>query len=219
MSTTASPWLTPALRTGLELGPLGVYLAFLGFFGLTQAILFLMIVTPFTVGILWYGERKVPWMPLITAIFLLLFGGVSILSGEVWILKIKPTILNVLIAGALGISTLLGLNFLKSLLGSQIRATDEQWRRMTFNFVIFFLVSAFLNLAAWVGFDMLFTPGETLMEKILSGSDVSDRWWGFVSKIGLVALSFAFTIWQFFPFISQMAQEAEAEGTSKTDEA
>ena len=93
--------------------------------------------------------RRLPIMPFVTGIVVLVFGGLTLWLHDETFIKMKPTIVNALFGGAL----LGGLVFGKSLLGyvfdSVFRLTDEGWRKLTFRWGVFLLVLAVLNEIVW----------------------------------------------------------------------
>ena len=103
---------------------------------------------------MWWGERKVPWSALITAIFLVGFGLVSLALGDDRWIKAKPSIVYLFFAGALATGLMTRRPLLKFVLGSQIDATDAQWRRLSVNFTLFFIALAALNEVLWRGIDL-----------------------------------------------------------------
>jgi intracellular septation protein len=96
--------------------------------------------------------RHLPVMPVVTALLVVVFGGLTLLLQDETFIKLKPTIIYVLFAVAL----LGGLAFGKSLLGmvfdSVFHLTDEGWRKLTLRWGVFFLALAMLNEIVWRNF-------------------------------------------------------------------
>ncbi len=88
-------------------------------------------------------------MPLVTAVVVLVFGGLTLVLHDETFIKLKPTIIYVLFGGAL----LGGLAFGKPLLGivfdSVFDLTEEGWRKLTWRWALFFLALAVLNEIVW----------------------------------------------------------------------
>jgi intracellular septation protein len=124
----------------------------LGFYfsaGLLAATAALIAVTTLAVVLALWIERRVPWMPVVTAIVVGVFGGLTLWSGDETFIKIKPTIVQLLFSTALFGGLFLGRPMLKPLLGTAWPMDDLGWRRLSLRFAVFFLVMAALNEAVW----------------------------------------------------------------------
>jgi intracellular septation protein len=88
-------------------------------------------------------------MPVVTAIIVLIFGGLTLILHNDTFIKIKPTIIYALFGAVL----LGGLAFGKPLLGvvfdSLFHLTAEGWRKLTVRWALFFFVLAVLNEIVW----------------------------------------------------------------------
>ncbi len=142
---TAPPWLKPTV----DYGPLLVFLAFYFATDLLAATAALIAVTALALVLALWIERRVPWMPLVTAAVVGVFGGLTLWSGDETFIKIKPTIAQLLFAAVLLGSLALGRPVLKPLLGTAWPMDDLGWRRLSLRFAVFFLVMAVLNEAVW----------------------------------------------------------------------
>ncbi len=142
---TAPPWLKPAV----DYGPLRGFLAFYFATDLLVATAALIAVTALALVLALWIERRVPWMPVVTAAVVGVFGGLTLWSGDETFIKIKPTIAQLLFAAVLLGSLALGRPVLKPLLGAAWPMDDRGWRRLSLRFAIFFLVMAVLNEAVW----------------------------------------------------------------------
>ncbi len=142
---TAPPWLKPAV----DYGPLLVFLAVYFTTDLLAATAALIAVTAVAVVLALWFERRVPWMPLVTAAVVGVFGGLTLWSGDEIFIKMKPTIVQVLFAAALLGGLALDRPVLKALMGAAWPMDDLGWRRLSQRFAVFFLVMAVLNEAVW----------------------------------------------------------------------
>lgn len=99
-----------------------------------------------------YLFRKVAVMPLVTGVFVMVFGGLTIYLQDEQFIKMKPTIVNGLFAAVL----LGGLLFGKALLGyvfdSAFKLDAEGWRKLTLRWGLFFIFLAVLNEVVWRNF-------------------------------------------------------------------
>jgi intracellular septation protein len=94
-------------------------------------------------------ERRIPIMPLVTGIIIVLFGGLTLWLKDETFIKMKPTIIQVIF----GLILLGGLYtkqlFLEKLLGTSIKMEREGWEIFTRRFSFFFFSMALLNEFVW----------------------------------------------------------------------
>jgi intracellular septation protein len=92
---------------------------------------------------------RVPVMPLVSGVVVLVFGGLTLWLQDELFIKLKPTIVNTIFAAVL----FGGLAFKKSLLrylfGDVFSLTEEGWRKLTFRWACFFVLLAVMNEFAW----------------------------------------------------------------------
>ena len=137
------------LKLALEVGPVAVFFFVNGRYGIFTATAVLMAATLVSLACSLLLLRRVPVMPLVTAGCVLIFGGLTLyLQDEVFI-KMKPTIVNLLFASALGIGLLFGRSLMKIMLGEVIHLSDEGWRLLTLRWTGFFIALALLNEFVW----------------------------------------------------------------------
>ena len=80
------------------------------------------------------------------------FGALTLWLNDARFIKMKPTMVNLLFAIALGGGLLTGRNFLQLLLGQAFRLTEDGWRKLTYRWIGFFLAMAVLNEIVWRNF-------------------------------------------------------------------
>jgi len=169
----AKPQLSPGLKLLLDLGPLLLF-----FFANSRPELFAPLLRPFLSPALLTGEhagifvatavfipailaalaisyaltRHIAVMPVVTAVIVVVFGGLTLALQNETFIKMKPTLVYVLFA----VTLLGGLAFKKPLLGmvfdSVFNLTDEGWRKLTLRWGLFFVVMAVLNEIVWRSF-------------------------------------------------------------------
>ncbi|MCB8819147.1 septation protein A [Microvirga rosea] len=150
--------LPPLLKLVLELGPLALFFfanAYADRFGYAEnqriyvATALFIVATVVALSISYALIRKLPIMPLVSGVVVVVFGGLTLFLQNDMFIKLKPTIVNAMF----GLVLLGGLYFRKPLLeivlDSMFELTEEGWRKLTFRWALFFFVLAILNEAVW----------------------------------------------------------------------
>ena len=150
--------LPPLLKLALELGPLALFFfgnAYGDRFGFPEgqrifaATGVFIVATVIALGISYLLVRKLPIMPVVSGIVVVVFGGLTLFLQDETFIKLKPTIVNTMF----GIVLLGGLYFRKPLLqivlDSMFDLTEEGWRKLTLRWALFFFVLAALNEIVW----------------------------------------------------------------------
>jgi intracellular septation protein len=161
----AARHINPILKLVLEVGPIAVF--FLAYRmapvpdGLAvaerqlQQILFSTAVfIPTILAALaasWILTRHLPKMAVITAVVVVIFGGLTLILRDDTFVKMKPTILYALFAGILGFGLLRGQSYLKYLMDELIPMQTEGWMKFTRRFIVFYVFLAVLNEVVWRG--------------------------------------------------------------------
>ena len=117
---------------------------------MNEAILPLIIATLAATGILYFLEKKIPKIPIIGAVLVAVFGGLTLYFDDKIFFYMKPTIVNILFAGILFIGNFfLRKNLLKSLLETSIKLEDQGWEILNQRWTLFFIFLAILNELVW----------------------------------------------------------------------
>ena len=172
MTRASPPWLKPVA----EFGPLVIFIACYFTVDFITATAALLAVTPVALGLLYYYERQIAYVPLLTAAIVGVFGGLTIWTGDERFYKMKPTIVQALFAVVLLGGLLFGRSLLKPLFGSAWAMDEAGWRKLTFRFGVFFAVAAVANEVVW--------------------RTQSTDFWVLFKFPGLVVVTFAFTLSQ-----------------------
>ena len=90
-------------------------------------------------------EKRLALLPLLVGGFALVFGLLTLFTGDGLWVKLKVTILNSCLAIALLGGLWLGKQPLRALLGTVIPINDRAWRTLTFRYGLFFLAVAITN--------------------------------------------------------------------------
>jgi intracellular septation protein len=149
MAKTAKPQLNPILKLAFDLGPLVLFFVANSRFGIFTATATFMVAVVAALAASYVMTRHLPIMPVVTAIIVLVFGGLTLYLHNDTFIKVKPTIIYALFGGVL----LGGLIFHKPFLGvvfdSLFHLTEEGWRKLTLRWAIFFFALAVLNEIVW----------------------------------------------------------------------
>ncbi|MEO0428590.1 MAG: septation protein A [Pseudomonadota bacterium] len=166
----------PLLKPALEIGPLAVFFlsfqwgreilewgpvaGFLGTWAETPAMtgdsgpLFVatalfMVAISASLAASWWLTRALPRMAVVTAIVVVVFGGLTLWLQDETFIKMKPTIVNGLFALALGIGLLQGRSYIRYLMAEALSMDDRGWMIFTQRWCAFFVFMALLNEAVW----------------------------------------------------------------------
>lgn len=141
--------MNPLLKLALELGPLVVFFIGNSQFGIFNATMAFMAATTASLGVSYALTRTIPTMPLVSGVFVMVFGGLTIWLNDELFIKLKPTIVNLLFATILGFGLMTGRLFMRMVLDSALPLTDRGWVVMTRAWIGFFIVLAILNEIVW----------------------------------------------------------------------
>ncbi len=138
-----------ALKAGVEYGPLAVFFAAFLLFDLIVATASLMVATTVAIAVGYAVERRIAMVPLVTGIVVLIFGGLTVALQDETFIKMKPTIVQGLIATVLFGGLAFGHPLLKPLFGAAWQLNDQGWVILTRRFALFFIAMALLNELVW----------------------------------------------------------------------
>jgi intracellular septation protein len=153
------------------------------------AVLMVAVVVSLALSYKW--DKRVPLMPLVTAVMVVIFGGLTIILRDEIFIKMKPTIVNCLFAAALFVGLAFNKSFLHPLLGHSLQLSRHGWRVLTWRWAFFFVFLAILNEIIWRSFS--------------TGFWVSFKAWGMFPLTLLFALAQV-------PLIQRNAPEAPQQG-------
>ena len=159
----------------LDMGPLFLFFAAFQYAGIFVATGIFMVTAVASVALGWHLEKKLSPIPLITAILVLIAGGLTLyLRNDVFI-KMKPTVLYVIFGATLLGGLRFNRLFIKYVFAEAFDLTEQGWRGLTWRWGIFFLALAALNEAVW--------------RNTSTAHWVTFKVWGIVSLIFLFALA------------------------------
>lgn len=193
--------VNPLLKTVLELGP--IVLFFVAYLRIKDDVFtiggmeyegFIVVTAGFipvfllSIGLLWWLTGQLSKMQAVTAIVIIIFGGLSVWFNDPRFFKMKPTIIYLIFFGILMLGLLRGRSYLQYVMDGLMPLTDQGWMILTKRLAWFFFALALLNEAVW----------RTMTEET----------WVYFKTFGLTAAIFLFFIFQGRLF-SEHANEAE----------
>jgi len=149
MDAQSKPQLNPLLKLALDLGPLVLFFIANGRFGIFGATGVFMAATVVALVAGYALTRHVPVMPLVSAIVVLIFGGLTLYLQDETFIKIKPTIIYILFGAILLGGQLMGKPLLAMVFDQVFHLNPEGWRKLTIRWAIFFFALAVLNEIVW----------------------------------------------------------------------
>ena len=98
----------------------------------------------------YFLEKKIPMVPLVSGVLITLFGGLTLYFDNKIFFYMKPTIINVLFAAVL----FFGKHFtkkplLKIFFQNALNLEDEGWKKLNYRWIYFFIFVAILNEVVW----------------------------------------------------------------------
>ena len=113
-------------------------------------------ITPFIIAtfvalaVIYFFEKKIAMVPLTSGLLIGLFGGLTLYFDNKVFFYMKPTIINLLFAGALFFGQYVTeKNLLKMFFQNKINVQDEGWKKLNYYWICFFLFIAILNEIIW----------------------------------------------------------------------
>jgi intracellular septation protein len=168
--------MNPQIRKlALDMGPLFIFFVAFEFAGIFVATGIFMAAALASVALGWHLEKKLSPIPLITAILVLIAGGLTLYLRNDIFIKMKPTGLYIIF----GVTLLGGLRFnrlfIKYVFAEAFDLTEKGWRGLTLRWGFFFLALAAINEAVW--------------RNTSTATWVSFKVWGITGLIFLFALA------------------------------
>ena len=183
--TPAPKWAKPALEFGPVLAFFVAYLwlkddvfeiagrAYDGFIVVTAGFIPVFLVS---MAALWRLTGHLSRMQAVTAVLIVVFGGLSVWLNDPQFFKMKPTIVYLLFGGLLGVGLLRGQSWLQLVMEGMMPLSDAGWRILTRRLMLFFFGLAVLNEVIW----------RTQSEEV----------WVYFKTFGLTAAMFVFFLTQ-----------------------
>ncbi len=139
----------PGLRLALDLGPLLLFFATNAIYGIFFATAFFMVAIVIALITSRLLTGKIAKMPLVTAVLVMVFGGLTLYLQDETFIKIKPTVIYCLFAAILMGGLAVNRIFLQAVLGEVFELSGTGWKLLTYRWSGFFIFLAMLNEAVW----------------------------------------------------------------------
>ena len=142
----------PIIKFFADFGPLLLF--FIIYFkndnNLKLAIPPFIIATLVALALVYFFEKKIPMVPLMSGILISLFGGLTIYFDNKIFFYMKPTIINLLFASFLFFGKYFTKKpLLKIFFQNALNLEQEGWRRLNYRWMCFFIFVAILNEIVW----------------------------------------------------------------------
>src|SRR4249920_1303827 len=183
--------LNPVFKLVLDIGPLALFFAANAKFGIYAATGAFMAAILIALAVSYAMTRHLAVMPLVTAVIVLVFGGLTLVLHDELFIKLKPTIIYVLFGGTLVGGLLFGKPLLGMVFDSVFQLSEEGWRKLTWRWALFFFALAALNEIVW-------------------RTQTTDFWVSF-KLFGVVPLTFLFAALQ-VPLLTKYSVEKDKKG-------
>ncbi|WP_335949551.1 MULTISPECIES: inner membrane-spanning protein YciB [Salipiger] len=154
--------INPFLKSALEIGPIIVFfVAYLllkdrvftiggtdyqGFILVTAGFIPLMLVCT---AALWKLTGHLSPMQIVTAVLIVVFGGLSVWLNDERFFKMKPTLIYLMFGVALGVGLLRGESYLRKVMEGLMPLRHEGWMILTKRVTALFFGLALLNEVIW----------------------------------------------------------------------
>ena len=142
----------PTIKLVTDFGPLLIF--FLIYFNSGQnlkiAIPPFIVATIIALLVVYFLEKRIPMLPLVSCALVTLFGGLALYFDNKIFFYMKPTIINLLFASVLFFGKFFTKRpLLKIFFNNALNLEDEGWTKLTSRWTIFFIFVALLNEAVW----------------------------------------------------------------------
>ena len=108
-------------KLAIEMGPLGIF----------WGTAIFMVATAVALAASWLLTGKIAMVPLVSAVFVALFGGLTLYQHSDLFIKVKVTLLNALFGSVLLGGAAFGRSYLKLVMGEAMAMPEAAWRTLT----------------------------------------------------------------------------------------
>jgi intracellular septation protein len=144
--------LNPALKQGLEIGPVLVFFGVVLSYGIMPATAVLMVLFTISVAIVYAVERRVQPLLLFGLGAVLVFGGLTLILRDDFFIKVRATVYFGVLAVFLAAGLAFGRYMLRYVFEVAFRLDDAGWRILTIRTIAFFVLLAVANAVMFTQF-------------------------------------------------------------------
>ena len=142
----------PIIKFTADLGPLLIF--FIIYFNnendLKIAIPPFIIATLIALIVVYFLEKRIPMVPLVSGVLITFFGGLTLYFDNKIFFYMKPTIINILFAAVLFFGRYFTKKpLLKIFFQNAFELKEEGWNKLNYRWINFFLFIAVLNEIVW----------------------------------------------------------------------
>lgn len=185
--------MKPGLKLLVEMGPLMAFFMGNWLGGIFWGTGIFMAATAVALTVSWTLTRKLATVPLVTAVFVAIFGGLTLWLQSDLFIKVKVTLINALFGAILLGGLAFGRSYLKLVMSEALKLPEAAWRTLTLRWGVFFFCLAVLNEIVW--------------------RNVSTDVWVNFKVFGLVPITLAFALAN-APFMAKHAAEDEPKSSA-----
>jgi len=181
--------MPPLLKVAVEAGPLVAFFIANAKAGIFWGTGIYMVAAAIALAVAWIMTRRIAIVPVVTLIFVIAFGALTLALHDATFIKMKVTFINALFGAILIGGLAFGRSLLKPVFGEAMALDDTGWKKLTLRWGLFFLAVAILNEIVW-------------------RSVSTDTWVNF-KVFGILPLTFIFALAQ-MPLMQRHAPPEEA---------
>ena len=142
----------PLVKFAADFGPLLIF--FTIYFNnendLKVAIPPFIVATLIALMVVYFLEKRIPMVPLVSGILITFFGGLTLYFDNKIFFYMKPTIINILFAAVLFFGRYFTQKpLLKKIFQNAFELEDEGWKKLNYRWISFFLFMSMLNEIVW----------------------------------------------------------------------
>ncbi len=141
--------MPPLVKTLMDFGPLVAFFIANWLGGIYVATGVLMVAIAIASVVSWSMTRRIAPMLIVTLVFVLIFGGLTLVLQDETFIKIKVTLVNSLFGSILLGGLYFGKSLVKFVMGEFFNMDETGWRKLSMRWGLFFFAMAGLNEVVW----------------------------------------------------------------------